>query len=58
MKFRNFLILVVLLTTGVVLNSYAQSEDKITAAVMRVYNEHIDKNPNDYNTLFMRANQH
>ena len=32
--------------------------DKITDAVMKVYNEQIAKDPNDYNTLFARAHQH
>ena len=31
--------------------------DKITDAVMRVYDEQIAKDPNDYNTLFARAHQ-
>ena len=32
--------------------------DKITNAVMKVYDEELSKNPNDYNTLFARAHQH
>ena len=35
----------------------AQTGDKINEAVMRVYDEHIAKNPGDYQTIFMRANQ-
>lgn len=31
--------------------------DKITDAVMKVYDEHLAENPNDYNTLFARAHQ-
>ena len=31
--------------------------DKITDAVMKVYDEQIAKDPNDYNTLFARAHQ-
>ena len=45
------------------LNAGAQSSDavlrdKITSAVMKVYDEELTKNPNDYNTLFARAHQH
>ena len=32
--------------------------DKITDAVMKVYDEQLAKDPNDYNTLFARAHQH
>ena len=32
--------------------------DRITDAVMKVYDEQIAKDPNDYNTLFARAHQH
>ena len=43
--------------------SVAQSSDdvlrdKITNAVMKVYDEQLAKDPNDYNTLFARAHQH
>ena len=31
--------------------------DKITDAVMKVYDEHLAENPGDYNTLFARAHQ-
>ncbi len=46
-----------------VLSAGAQSSDavlrdKITNAVMKVYDEELTKNPNDYNTLFARAHQH
>ena len=45
------------------LNVVAQSSDpalrdKITNAVMKVYDEQLAKDPNDYNTLFARAHQH
>ena len=45
------------------MNVVAQSSDpvlrdKITNAVMKVYDEQIAKDPNDYNTLFARAHQH
>lgn len=58
MKIRKFLVLVALvLVSGTIFQVAAQSEDKITQAVMKVYDDYIAKNPNDYNTLFMRANQ-
>lgn len=58
MKIKKFLVLVaLLLVSGTVFQVAAQSEDKITQAVMKVYNDYLAKNPNDYNTLFMRANQ-
>jgi len=59
MKIKRFLVLVALaMVSGTIFHVAAQSEDKITTAVMKVYDEYIAKNPNDYNTLFMRANQH
>lgn len=39
-------------------SSDAVFKDKITQAVMKVYNDQMAKNPNDYNTLFARANQY
>ena len=39
-------------------DSDALLRDKITDAVMKVYDEQIAKDPNDYNTLFARAHQH
>lgn len=38
-------------------SSDALLRDKITDAVMKVYDEQIAKEPNDYNTLFARAHQ-
>lgn len=59
MKLRKFFLLALMLVASSTLfMGKAQSDDKITQAVMRVYNEHIAKDPNDYSTLFMRANQH
>ena len=59
MKFKKiFVLLVVAIASATFFNSAAQQEDKISAAVMKVYDDYIAKNPNDYNTLFMRANQH
>ena len=36
----------------------AAIRDKITNAVMKVYDDQLAKDPNDYNTLFARAHQH
>lgn len=38
-------------------NSDAVVRDKVTNAVMNVYNEHLAQNPNDYNVMFARAHQ-
>ena len=38
--------------------SDALLRDKITDAVMKVYDEQIAADPSDYNTLFARAHQH
>ena len=59
MKLRRlFVLLMLTVASSTMLQIAAQSEDKITQAVMKVYNDYIAKNPNDYNTLFMRANQY
>ena len=39
-------------------NNDAVLQDKITTAVMKVYDDHLAANPNDYNVIFARANQH
>lgn len=39
-------------------NSDAVVRDKMTAAVMKVYDDHLAQNPSDYNVLFARAHQH
>ena len=58
MKFRKMIFLALLMTAFLsFFTANAQQDDKITKAVMKVYDEHIAKNPNDYNALFMRANQ-
>lgn len=44
--------------TAVAQSSDVVLRDKITDAVMKVYDEQLAKNPNDYNTLFARAHQH
>lgn len=43
--------------TAVAQSSDAVLRDKITNAVMKVYDDHLAENPNDYNTLFARAHQ-
>ena len=58
MNARTFILSIVVATCALI--SVAQSSDavlrdKITNAVMRVYDEELTKNPNDYNTLFARA---
>ena len=44
--------------TTVAQTSDAALRDKITNAVMKVYDEQLAKDPSDYNTLFARAHQH
>jgi len=61
MKMKNFLL--ALLFAACSLSMAAQSgdaalQDKITQAVMKVYNEQLAKNPNDYSTLISRAHQY
>ena len=43
--------------TAVAQSSDAVLRDKMTSAVMKVYDEHLAQNPNDYNILFARAHQ-
>ena len=58
MRIRKFLVLfTVAIVSCTMFQAAAQIEDKMSAAVMKVYDDHIAKNPNDYNTIFMRANQ-
>lgn len=44
--------------TAVAQSSDAVLRDRITNAVMKVYDDQLAKDPNDYNTLFARAHQH
>ena len=44
-------------TAAIAQSDDALMRDKITDAVMKVYDEHLAANPNDYNTLFARAHQ-
>ena len=39
-------------------SSDAVVRDKMTSAVMKVYDDHLAQNPSDYNVLFARAHQH
>ena len=57
MKFRKLFVLALMMAIFTCFATSAQNSDKITQAVMKVYNDHLIKNPNDYSTLFMRANQ-
>ena len=57
-KFILSLIVAVCAMTAVAQNSDPALRDKITNAVMKVYDEQLAKDPNDYNTLFARAHQH
>lgn len=62
MKFRNIFLSIVILASSNVAwaqfnNDDARVRDKITTAVMEVYNEQLEKKPDDYETRFARANQ-
>lgn len=52
------LVMAVLAMTAMAQSSDAILRDKITDAVMKVYDEQLAKEPGDYNTLFARAHQH
>ena len=56
------IILTLAVTCGVLCatgqSSDAVVRDKMTNAVMKVYDDHLAQNPNDYNVLFARAHQH
>ncbi len=45
------------LTVAAQSSNDARVRDKITQAVMNVYDEQLERNPDDYNTRFARANQ-
>lgn len=62
MKIRNIILLIAIVVTASV---FAQSTDsdealrkQIKEAVMKVYDEELEKAPGDYNLRFARANQH
>ncbi len=62
MNTRLTLLFAILMLTLCSFSSRAQNSDvllrdRITDAVMKVYDEQIAKEPNDYNTLFARAHQ-
>ena len=64
--FKHFLALVLLVVLAMPASAQTSStpdEDealrqRINDAVMGVYNDHLAKDPNDYNTLHMRAGQY
>ena len=62
MKIRRLIIVSLFIalyaTLSVAQSSDAVLRDKITNAVMKVYDDQLAKDPNDYNTLFARAHQH
>jgi hypothetical protein len=53
-----FLALVAVMLSVAGQSSDAVVRDKVTSAVMNVYDDHLAKNPNDYNVMFARAHQH
>ena len=60
MKTRKYMVTFFLLFVWTALMAQsgdAELRDKITNAVMKVYDEQLAKDPNDYNTLFARAHQ-
>lgn len=63
MKVKYLILSVILALTGFstvmqAANDDAELKKKINDAVMQVYNDQLQKDPNDYNTLFARANQY
>jgi tetratricopeptide (TPR) repeat protein len=56
-KFILSLVAVVCTMSAVGQSSDAVIRDKMTSAVMKVYDDHLAQNPNDYNILFARAHQ-
>lgn len=64
MKIKSFVALLIgivvcpLFANAQLSNSDAEMQRKINDAVMNVYKEELEKNPNDYATLFSRANQY
>ncbi len=52
------LVIALMAITAGAQSSDAILRDKITEAVMNVYDEQLAKEPGDYNTLFARAHQH
>ena len=58
-------LMIALALVGGMLTAVAQNDDaeaamreRINEAVLKVYDEHLAQDPNDYNTLFARANQY
>ncbi len=52
------LVAIVCAITAGAQSSDAVLRDKMTSAVMKVYDDHLAQNPNDYNILFARAHQY
>lgn len=62
MKLRNIFLSIVILASSNAAwaqfnNDDSRVRDKITQAVMKVYDEQLEKKPGDYDTRFARANQ-
>ena len=61
MNMKRILISLALVTgvlTATAQSSDAVVRDKVTSAVMNVYDQHLAQNPNDYNVMFARAHQY
>ncbi len=62
MKIRNIFLTLAIAASCMVATAQTSADDarvrdKITQAVMKVYNDQLEKEPGDYNTRFARANQ-
>ena len=57
-KFITLLIAAAIAVPAIAQSTDAVFQDKITSAVMKVYDDHLAENPNDYNVIFARAHQH
>ena len=61
MKIKHYLMALALIACSLAMkaqnNDDSRMRDKITQAVMQVYDEQLEKNPGDYETRFARANQ-
>ena len=57
-RFILTLIVAAVAVSAVCQSSDAVVRDKVTNAVMKVYDDHLAQNPSDYNVLFARAHQH
>lgn len=62
MKIRNIFLTLAIVAGCLVVTAQTSADDarvrdRITQAVMKVYNDQLEKEPGDYNTRFARANQ-